>query len=75
MGYSDNDLSRPLIGIANSWNRIVAGHNNLRNVAEYVSQGIYQAGGTPLEFGVIAACDHFYSIPIATLNCWKIQSN
>lgn len=57
MGYSDDDLSRPLIGIANSWNRIVPGHSNLRSVAEYVSQGILQAGGTPLEFGVIAACD------------------
>jgi dihydroxy-acid dehydratase len=57
MGYSDDDLSRPLIGIANSWNRIVPGHSNLRRVAEYVTQGILQAGGTPLEFGVIAACD------------------
>jgi len=57
MGYSDADLSRPLIGIANSWNRIVPGHSNLRRVAEYVNQGILQAGGTPLEFGVIAACD------------------
>jgi len=57
MGYSDADLSRPLIGIANSWNRIVPGHYNLKQVAEYVTQGILQAGGTPLEFGVIAACD------------------
>jgi len=57
MGYGDDDLSRPLIGIANSWNRIVPGHGNLRRVAEYVTQGIHQAGGTPLEFGVIAACD------------------
>jgi dihydroxy-acid dehydratase len=57
MGYSDDDLSRPLIGIANSWNRIVPGHYNLRRVAEYVTQGILQSGGTPLEFGVIAACD------------------
>lgn len=57
MGYSDDDLSRPLIGIANSWNRIVPGHYNLRRVAEYVTQGIIQSGGTPLEFGVIAACD------------------
>jgi len=57
MGYSDDDLSKPLIGIANSWNRIVPGHYNLRRVAEYVTQGILQAGGTPLEFGVIAACD------------------
>ncbi|MBW1695647.1 MAG: dihydroxy-acid dehydratase [Deltaproteobacteria bacterium] len=57
MGYSDYDLDRPLIGIANSWNRIVPGHYNLQLVSEYVKQGIYQAGGTPVEFGVIAACD------------------
>jgi dihydroxy-acid dehydratase len=57
MGYSDNDLNRPLIGIANSWNRLVSGHYNLKLVAEYVAQGILQAGGTPMEFGVIAACD------------------
>ncbi len=57
MGYSDNDLERPLIGIANSWNRLVSGHYNLKQVAEYVSQGILQGGGTPAEFGVIGACD------------------
>ncbi|BEQ13588.1 dihydroxy-acid dehydratase [Desulfoferula mesophila] len=57
MGYSDYDLERPLIGIANSWNRVVPGHYNLRRVSEYVQQGIRQAGGTPVEFGVIAACD------------------
>jgi len=57
MGYSDYDLDRPLIGIANSWNRVVPGHYNLNHVSEYVQQGIRQAGGTPVEFGVIAACD------------------
>jgi len=57
MGYSDHDLSRPLIGVANSWNRVVPGHYNLRLVSDYVKQGITQAGGTPVEFGVIAACD------------------
>ena len=57
MGYSDYDLERPLIGIANSWNRLVPGHYNLRQVSEYVQQGVRQAGGTPVEFGVIAACD------------------
>ncbi len=53
MGYSDYDLERPLIGIANSWNRVVPGHYNLNQVSEYVKQGIFQAGGTPVEFGVI----------------------
>jgi len=57
MGYSDYDLSRPLIGVANSWNRIVPGHYNLDLVSDYVKQGIAQAGGTAVEFGVIAACD------------------
>jgi dihydroxy-acid dehydratase len=57
MGYSDYDLDKPLIGIANSWNRVVPGHYNLNQVSEYVQQGIRQAGGTPVEFGVIAACD------------------
>ena len=57
MGYSDEDLSRPLIGIANSWNRLVPGHTNLRDLAEQVKQGVIQAGGTPMEFGVIGACD------------------
>jgi len=57
MGYSDYDLERPLIGIANSWNRIVPGHCNLNVVSDYAKQGIWQAGGTPVEFGVIAACD------------------
>ncbi len=57
MGYSDHDLERPLVGIANSWNRVVPGHYNLQRVADYVKQGVLQAGGTPVEFGLIAACD------------------
>jgi dihydroxy-acid dehydratase len=57
MGYSDYDLERPLIGIANSWNRVVPGHANLNQVSDFVKQGIRQAGATPVEFGVIAACD------------------
>ena len=57
MGYSDHDLGRPLIGVANSWNRLVPGHYNLNLVSDYVKQGISQAGGTPVEFGMIAACD------------------
>ena len=56
-GYSDYDLEQPLIGIANSWSSIVPGHVNLNLVSDYVKQGIRQAGGTPVEFGVIGACD------------------
>lgn len=56
-GYTDDDIARPLIGIANSFNDLVPGHNNLRAVAESVKNGVYRAGGTPAEFGVIACCD------------------
>lgn len=57
MGYSNYDLDKPLIGIANSWNRATPGHYNLNTVSEYVKQGIFQAGGTPVEFGIIGPCD------------------
>jgi dihydroxy-acid dehydratase len=58
MGATDDDLDeRPLIGIANSWNELVPGHVNLRQIAEQVRKGIHQAGGMVAEFGVIGACD------------------
>ena len=56
-GLSDDDLDRPIIGIANSFNEMVPGHTNLRRVAEQVKNGVYRGGGTPVEFGVIACCD------------------
>ena len=56
-GLSDDDLGRPIIGIANSFNDMVSGHNNLRKLAEQVKFGVYRAGGTPVEFGTIACCD------------------
>ncbi len=57
MGYANDDLQRPMIGIANSWNTLVPGHYNLNQISEHVKWGIYRAGGTPVEFGVIGACD------------------
>lgn len=57
MGFSDSDLKGPVIGIANSWNELVPGHYNLRNIAEFVKKGIHKAGGMAVEFGVIGACD------------------
>jgi dihydroxy-acid dehydratase len=57
MGYNDLDLARPLIGIANAWSTLVPGHFNLNKVSHHVKQGIREAGGTPVEFGVIGACD------------------
>ena len=57
MGHSDYDLERPIIGVANTYSNIVPGHFNLKQVAESVKQGIFQAGGTPMEFGVVGCCD------------------
>jgi dihydroxy-acid dehydratase len=57
MGYSDSELSRPLIAVANSFNEVVPGHINLRQISEAVKAGIRMAGGTPVEFGVIGVCD------------------
>ncbi len=57
LGFTDDDLSRPLIGLANAWSEAVPGHMNLRALAQAVKDGIRMAGGTPVEFGVIGACD------------------
>ena len=57
MGCSSDDIKGPIIGIANSWNELVTGHFNLREVANFVKKGIYRAGGSAFEFGVIGACD------------------
>jgi dihydroxy-acid dehydratase len=56
-GYSQEEINRPLIGIANSANTIIPGHVHLNTLAEAVKAGIYMAGGTPVEFGVIGVCD------------------
>ena len=56
-GYSDDDMDRPIIGIANAMSDMVPGHTVLDQVARQVKYGIYRAGGTPAEFGTIACCD------------------
>ncbi len=57
LGFDDEDLRAPLIGIANSFNEIVPGHIHLRTLVEAVKAGVRQAGGVPVEFGVIGVCD------------------
>lgn len=56
-GYTDADLRKPLIAIANSWTELNPGHRNLRETAEHIKQGIREAGGMPAEFNTIAPCD------------------
>ncbi len=57
MGYTDEELSRPLIGIANPRSEIVPGHFHLNQLVEAVKAGVRMAGGTPIEFGTIGVCD------------------
>jgi dihydroxy-acid dehydratase len=57
MGYTDEEINRPLIGVVNSKNEIIPGHINLDKITEAVKAGIRMAGGTPVEFGAIGVCD------------------
>jgi len=57
MGYTDEEIKRPLIGIVNSKNEIIPGHIHLNTIVEAVKAGIRMSGGTPVEFGVIGVCD------------------
>ncbi|MGF3521882.1 MAG: dihydroxy-acid dehydratase [Candidatus Bathyarchaeia archaeon] len=57
LGLTDKDLSKPFIGVVNSYTNIVPGHIHLRNIGEAVKEGIVAAGGTPFEFNTIAVCD------------------
>lgn len=57
LGFTDEDLSRPLIGIVNSANNIIPGHMYLDNIVESVKEGILSNGGTPQVFSTIGICD------------------
>ncbi|NLO81951.1 MAG: dihydroxy-acid dehydratase [Clostridiales bacterium] len=57
MGYTDEELRRPLIGVVNSQNEIVPGHIHLDTIVRAVKDGIRMAGGTPVEFSTIGVCD------------------
>ena len=57
LGYTKEELERPLIGVVCSYNEIVPGHMNLDKIAGAVKAGVRAAGGTPVEFPAIAVCD------------------
>ena len=56
-GYRNSDLGKPVIGIANSWSEANPGHKPLRDLCQSVKEGIWAAGGTPVEFGIPSPCD------------------
>lgn len=57
IGYSDEDLKKPTIGIANTWTDAMPCNYGLRGLAEYVKEGVRAAGGTPMEFNTVAVSD------------------
>jgi dihydroxy-acid dehydratase len=57
MGYTDEEISRPLVGVVNAKNEIIPGHIHLDTITAAVKAGIRSAGGTPIEFPSIGVCD------------------
>src|SRR5437763_10571802 len=57
VGYTDEDLSRPLVGVANTWIEVMPCNSHLRRLSEKVKSGIRAAGGTPIEYNTIAVSD------------------
>ncbi len=57
VGFTDEEIKRPLVGIANSANELIPGHMHLDTIVEAVKAGIRMAGGTPMEFSTIGVCD------------------
>ena len=56
-GLEEKDLHKPMIAIVNSFTEMVPGHFHLRELAQCVAQGVWEAGGVPREFSTIAICD------------------
>lgn len=82
MGYTDEELARPIIGVANSYSEAIPGHIHLDKIAEAVKSGIRMAGGLPMEFGCIGLCDGIamshigmkYSLPSRELIADSIET-
>jgi dihydroxy-acid dehydratase len=57
IGFDDDALSRPMVGIANTWTETMPCNFHLRRLAEKVKEGVREAGGTPMEFNTVAVSD------------------
>ena len=57
LGFTDEEISRPMVGIVSSYNEIVPGHMNIDKIVDAVKIGVAMAGGTPVVFPAIAVCD------------------
>ncbi len=57
MGLVNEEIAKPFVGIVNSFNEIIPGHIHMNTIAEAVKAGVWQAGGTPVQFPTIGVCD------------------
>lgn len=62
MGYTDQDIEKPIIGIINTWAETNPGHVHFRQLAEAVKRGVWAAGGFPLEVNTMSICEVFFDI-------------
>jgi len=81
IGYTDKDIERPHIGIADAWSEVSPGHSHLRQLAEAVKAGVWAGGGTPFEFGVLSTCGNVaigfdelkYELPIRDILAASVE--
>src|SRR6476660_9685342 len=57
VGMGDEDFAKPQIGVASSWNEITPCNLSLQRLAKAVKEGVFEAGGFPMEFGTISVAD------------------
>ena len=62
MGYTDEDIEKPIIGIINTWAETNPGHVHFRQLSEAVKRGVWAAGGFPLEVNTLSICEVFFDI-------------
>jgi dihydroxyacid dehydratase/phosphogluconate dehydratase len=62
MGYTTEDLEKPIVGIINTWAETNPGHYNFKQLAEAVKRGVWAAGGFPLEINTMSICEVFFDI-------------
>ena len=70
MGYIEEELNQPLIGIVSAKSEIVPGHMHLDRITEAVKAGVRMAGGTPIEIPAIGVCDGIYRRRVKSAINW-----
>ena len=62
MGYTQEDIDRPIVGILNTWAETNPGHVHFRQLSEAVKRGVWAAGGFPLEMNTMSICEVFFDV-------------